>query len=108
MRHRNPYRINDETNLFEVTANSSHPELVDSTRVWHFKGHTFKTETALDKFFRSNGLNPKRYWFRTSVEADGYKGKKLIRIFIVERVPPEERNQVLNYEDLYGKNRQGA
>ena len=61
MKHVNPYRINDPNNIFEVSENSSHPELGDADRIWRFGGYVFKSATEAQKFFNDEGLNPNHY-----------------------------------------------
>ncbi len=102
-RHRNPHRIRDEKNLFEVTANSSHPELRDSKRVWHFKGYTFTSPERLEQFFHNEGLDPRRYWYRPVSLCDEFSGKNCIHIYICERIPKDEKHgEFLDYEEITG------
>lgn len=103
-KHRNPYRIQDERNLFEVTANSSHPELNDSKRVWHFRGYTFTSPERLQDFFNNEGLNPAHYWYKPVMMPDGFSGANIIHLYICERIPQDERHQPhYSYEELHGK-----
>jgi hypothetical protein len=92
LKHKNPYRINDPQNLFEVGENSSHPELNDKKRVWSFRGYTFHSATELERYFNNEGLDPRRYWMKpTVVESDD---GNYIKIFVVERAPAEERHMM--------------
>jgi hypothetical protein len=84
MRHTNPYRINDGSDIFEVSENSSHPDLKDSLRLWHFGGYTFKTATQLMNFFNSEGLDPKTHWIEPKWERNT-DGKSVIHIFVKPR-----------------------
>ncbi|MBL0233232.1 MAG: hypothetical protein IPQ08_06165 [Chitinophagaceae bacterium] len=70
-KHRDPYQIKDPTDIFEVIANSSHPELIERKRVIHFNAYTFKTCEALQSFFTQEGLNPKGFWIKPRWENNG-------------------------------------
>lgn len=84
MKHHNPYRINDHENIFEVTENSSHPELKDAKRLWIFGAYTFKSATELERFFKEEGLDPRHYWIAPQMEKD-LAGKVIIRIYVKTR-----------------------
>lgn len=101
MKHKNPYYIRDEKNWFEVCENSSHPELNDSRRVYHFKGNTFLNATQVDKFFKSEGLDPRRYAYVAKRELDEVTAKNVIHIFICERVPQDEKPLARGYNELF-------
>lgn len=101
-RHQNPYRIKDEKNWFEVCENSSHPELKDSRRVYHFRGYTFLNATQVEKYFRNEGLNPREYTYIPRSALDEQTAKNVIHIFICERVPKEEQHQARGYNELFG------
>lgn len=92
-RHVNPYRINDPHDLFEVSENSSHPELCDAKRIWKFRGRTFRSATEVQKYFDNEGLNPKLFWMMPEWEKENGM-KATIVIKIVERVPSDERHLV--------------
>lgn len=89
MRHKNPYRVNDPDDIFEVSENSSHPELDDCRRIYRFGGYTFESATELQKFFESEGLDPKRYAIEPRMEREF--AKNLITINVVEKW--KSRNQ---------------
>jgi len=83
LKHVNPYRINNPNDLLEVSENSSHPELKDAKRVWSFRGYTFHTATELERYFKSEGLDIRRYWMKPVwVNADW---RNYIRIEVIER-----------------------
>lgn len=83
--HINPYRINDDKDLLEVTENSSHPELQDSKRLWHFGAYTFKSGNEVKKFFEAEGLDITQYWFTGKLEKD-IGGRAIIHIYIKTRI----------------------
>lgn len=89
-KHVNPYRIHDHTNLFEVGENSSHPEIQDSQRLWKFRAYTFKSATELEKFFKNEGLDPRRYWIAPRLEKD-IGGRAKIIIEVTDRKTPNAR-----------------
>lgn len=92
MRHRNPYRINDPKDIFEVGENSSHPEMMDAKRVWSFRGRTFMSATELEKYMNDEGLDPRRYWMKPEWVKEDWR--HFIRIQVVERAPAEERHKL--------------
>ena len=84
--HRNPYRIQDPNNIFEVSENSSHPEIFDKRRIWDYKGKVFKTATECQKYLIDNGID----WTRlklTPVRELDRDGSVVIRCHVVERIP---------------------
>lgn len=99
MKHKNPYRVRSEKDLYDICENSSHPELVERRRIYDFKGKIFRTATELDKYFKDNGLDIRRFWFKSAWEQDGHD--VIVRIRIVERVPTDERHMVKEMTELY-------
>lgn len=91
MSHKNPYRINDPNDIFEMTENSSHPELADAKRIWRFGAYTFHSATELQKFFSDEGLSPQGYVAEPYFEKNTIAGKNRIIINIVEKW--KSRNQ---------------
>lgn len=91
-RHSNPYRINDPSDLLEVSENSSHPEMADAKRVWEFKGRVFHSATELQKFMENEGYNPRRFWMKPEWVKEDWR--TFVRIRVVERVPQDERHLV--------------
>lgn len=91
MKHKNPYRVNDPNNLFEVGENSSHPELEDARRVYKFKAYSFNSATELEKFFMDEGLNPAHYTIEPVIKRNYEHGKSLIIINVVAK--SESRNE---------------
>lgn len=85
MKHSNPYKIHNPDDFFEVSENSSHPELQDAKRVWRFGGYTFLTATELKKFFEAEGLNPANYVQEPYFEKNVVGGKNRIIINVIER-----------------------
>jgi hypothetical protein len=84
--HRNPYRISDPTNIFEVSENSSHPELMDRRRIWDYKGKVFRTATECQRYLEDEGINWRRLKLTPVRELDG-DGSVIIRCHVAERIP---------------------
>lgn len=97
MRHVNPYRIKNPQDIFEVGENSSHPELRDAKRLYVFGAYRFSTATELQKFFSSEGLNPKQYWMKPRLDRDAM-GNKII-IEVVPKHSRVNRDQVMDMGD---------
>lgn len=87
MRHRNPHRIHDPNNIFEVAENSSHPELYDSRRIYDYKGRRFKTAVEAEKYLTDHGINWKRRCKLVPVRQLDSDGHVIIVCHIAERVP---------------------
>jgi hypothetical protein len=81
--HVNPYSIQDPANLLEVGENSSHPELKDAKRIWSFRGYTFHSATEVEKYFKNEGLDIRRYWMKPVWIKEDWRA--FIRIEIVEK-----------------------
>ena len=84
--HRNPYRINDPNNIFEVAENSSHPELKDKYRLYKYKGRIFRTATEAQKFLDNEGIDVKRLKLVPVRHLDA-DGSVIIICNLAERVP---------------------
>lgn len=93
-KHNNPYLINNPSDIFEVGANSSHPELNDRERVWHYKGHTFHKPEHLETFLKNEGVDPRTLWMHPVKEADGWTGHNIIRIYVADRKPKDVADQM--------------
>lgn len=89
MRHSNPYRINNPDDIFEVSENSSHPELDDARRIYRLGGYTFQSATELQKFMEAEGLNPRNYAIEPVMEREF--SKNMIIVNVVEKF--KSRNQ---------------
>jgi hypothetical protein len=83
-KHSNPYRIKDPTNIFEVSENSSHPELYDKRRIWKYKGKVFKTATECQRYLEDEGINWRRLKLVPIRHLDG-DGSCVIMCNVVER-----------------------
>jgi len=83
MKHRNPYAITNPDDIFEVSENSSHPELKDAKRIWRLGGYVFHSSTELHKFFTDEGLNPRNYVIEPVIQSD--MGKNKITVNVVEK-----------------------
>ncbi len=94
MRHRNPYRISNPDDIFEVGENSSHPELQDCRRVWKMGGYTFSSATELEKFFRDEGLNPKGYVLEPVMHRDSANAKNMIVINVIEKWKARQKQKL--------------
>jgi len=86
MRHLNPYRIADPNNIFEVSENSSHPELRDRRRIWDYKGKVFTSATACQKYLEGEGINWRKLKLTPVRYLDG-DGSVVIRCMVAERIP---------------------
>jgi D-alanine-D-alanine ligase-like ATP-grasp enzyme len=73
----------DPANLLEVGENSSHPELKDAKRIWSFRGYTFHSATEVEKYFKNEGLDIRRYWMKPVWIKEDWRA--FIRIEIVEK-----------------------
>ena len=94
MKHSNPYRINNPDDIFEVSENSSHPELRDCRRVWKFGGYTFRTATELEQFFRNEGLNPKGYVLEPVMHRESANAKNMIVINVIEKWKARQKQKL--------------
>ena len=94
MRHRNPHRINDPTDLLEVSANSSHPELNDKYRIWKFNGYTFRKPEELERYILNEGYNIKKLWMHPVAVADE-SGRNTIIIHVAERRPQDCASEMM-------------
>lgn len=84
-KHSNPYRIQDPTNIFEVSENSSHPELYDKLRVWDYKGRVFTSATECQKYLEDHGIDWRRLKLTPVRELDR-DGSVVIRCHVAERL----------------------
>lgn len=83
--HKDPYRIHDVNNIFEVFFNSSHPELKEKKRILDYKGRVFRTEGEALSFFDSEGID----WRRLHLVPvrENRDGEDFIRGNLCERKP---------------------
>ncbi len=99
-KHRNPHRVNDPKDIFDVCENSSHPELFERRRIYDFKGRIFQTLTDLEKFMENEGYDPMHFWILPKWERDG-DGSLVNRVHIIERAPQDEMHLVKDFKELY-------
>jgi hypothetical protein len=93
MKHNNPYRINDPTDLLEVGENSSHPELRDAKRYYTFGAYRFATATELERFFESEGLSRRDYWMRPVATRNAMGNE--IKIEVIPKHKKVRRSEVI-------------
>lgn len=89
IKHRNPYRIHDPNNLFEVFFNSSHPELKEKKRILNYKGRIFKDEGSALSFFDSEGIDWRR--LKLVPRWENFVDEVVIVGYIAEHVPKDRR-----------------
>jgi len=99
MNHKNPYRINDPTNIFEVAENSSHPELYDRRRIYDYKGHRFTSAEKCQKFLEEHGIDWRRRLKLVPIRQLDGDGSCIIVCNLAERVP-EGHMDIRDYERI--------
>lgn len=84
MRHKNPYRIHDPNNIFEVAENSSHPELFDKRRIYKYRGRTFKSAVEAQTYLEDHGIDWRQCKLTPVRHLDG-DGSCVIFCHIIDR-----------------------